>query len=97
MQMRGWALTMGIGAAVGAVAVMLLPRESTARKLVNKAASAVEDIAQNGHIHALEVPPFFADGEKVKQSLRRMFMGSVTGVDHAAFEVLCDEILCAGG
>lgn len=47
MQMKGWALTMGIGAAVGAVAVMLLPRHSTARKLVNKAAYAVEDVAHD--------------------------------------------------
>lgn len=46
MKMTGWAVTMGIGAAVGAVAVMLLPRQSTARKLVNKAAYAVEDAAQ---------------------------------------------------
>lgn len=46
MQMKGWALTMGIGAAVGAVAVMMLPRQSAARKLVNKAADSVENAAQ---------------------------------------------------
>lgn len=46
MNMKGWALTMGIGAAVGAVAVMMLPRQSTARKLVNKAADSVENAAQ---------------------------------------------------
>ena len=46
MQMKGWALTMGIGAAVGAVAVMMLPRQSTARKLANKAADSVENAAQ---------------------------------------------------
>lgn len=46
MKMKGLALSMGIGAAAGAVAVMLLPRESSARKLVNKAAYAVEDAAQ---------------------------------------------------
>lgn len=45
MQMKGWALTMGIGAAVGAVAVAMLPRQSAAKKLVNKAAYAVEDAA----------------------------------------------------
>lgn len=45
MQMKGWAVTMGIGAAVGAVAVMMLPRQSTARKLVNKAADGVENAA----------------------------------------------------
>ena len=47
MQMKGWALTMGIGAAVGAVAVMMLPRHNAARRLANKAADAVEDAAQN--------------------------------------------------
>lgn len=46
MKMKGWALTMGIGAAAGAVAVMMLPKQSSARKLVNKAAYAVEDAAQ---------------------------------------------------
>ena len=46
MQMKGWAITMGIGAAVGAVAVMMLPRQSTARKLVSKAAGKVEDAVQ---------------------------------------------------
>ena len=45
MKMRGLAITMGIGAAVGAVAVMMLPKQSTARKLVNKAADKVEDAA----------------------------------------------------
>ncbi len=45
MKMKGWAITMGIGAAVGAVAVMMLPKQSTARKLVNKAADKVGDAA----------------------------------------------------
>lgn len=46
MQMKGWAITMGIGAAAGAVAVMMLPKQSTARKLVNKAADKVEGAVQ---------------------------------------------------
>lgn len=46
MQMKGWALTVGLGAAAGAVAVMMLPHQSTARKLANKAADAVEGAAQ---------------------------------------------------
>lgn len=45
MKLTGWAVTMGIGAAVGAVAVMMLPKQSTARKLANKAACAVDDAA----------------------------------------------------
>lgn len=43
MQMKGWAITMGIGAAMGAVAIMMTPRQSAARKLANKAANKVED------------------------------------------------------
>ena len=46
MAVKGWAISMGVGLAAGAVAAMMLPRQSTARKLVNKAASAVEDAAQ---------------------------------------------------
>lgn len=46
MKMKGLALSMGLGAAAGAVAVMLLPKQSSARKLVNRAAYAVEDAAQ---------------------------------------------------
>lgn len=45
MKLSGWALTMGVGAAVGAVAVMMLPKRSTARNLVDKAAQKVEDAA----------------------------------------------------
>ena len=45
MGIKGWAVTMGIGAAVGAVAVAMLPRQSAAKKIVNKAAWAVEDAA----------------------------------------------------
>lgn len=47
MKLKGWALTLGIGAAAGAVAVMMLPKQSTARKLVNKAADKVDDAVQN--------------------------------------------------
>lgn len=45
MKLSGIALTMGVGAAVGAVAAMMLPKQSTARKLINKAAVKVEDVA----------------------------------------------------
>ena len=47
VKLKGWAITMGIGAAAGAVAVMMLPKQSTARKLVNKAAVKVDDAVQN--------------------------------------------------
>lgn len=45
MVMKGWAITMGIGAVAGAVAIMALPRSSTARQLAAKAANKVEDVA----------------------------------------------------
>lgn len=41
--MKGWFISMGIGVAAGAVAAMMLPKQSSARRLVNKAASKVED------------------------------------------------------
>lgn len=47
MKIKGWAITMGVGAAVGAVAVMMLPKQSPARKLVNKAAIKVDDAMQD--------------------------------------------------
>ena len=45
MQLRGLAITMGLGAAAGAVAVMMMPRQNPTRKLAAKAANKVEDIA----------------------------------------------------
>lgn len=36
---------MGVGAAVGAVAIMMMPKTSPARKLAYKAAAKVEDAA----------------------------------------------------
>lgn len=47
MQVKSWAITMGIGAAVGAVAGAMLPKQSAARRLVNKAAWKVEDAAMD--------------------------------------------------
>lgn len=45
MTMKGWAITAGLGAAAGAVAIMMAPRQSAARKLAYKAAARVEDAA----------------------------------------------------
>ena len=47
MKAKSWAITMGVGAAVGAVAVMMLPKQSATRKLVNKAAVKVDDVMQD--------------------------------------------------
>ena len=43
--MKAWAISMGIGIAVGAVAVMMMPQSNPTRKLARKAACKVEDAA----------------------------------------------------
>lgn len=45
MKLKGLAITMGVGAAVGAVAIMMVPKTSPARKLAAKAADKVENAA----------------------------------------------------
>lgn len=45
MNMKGWAITAGIGVAAGAVAVLALPKSSAVRKMAAKAADKVEDVA----------------------------------------------------
>lgn len=45
MNVKGWAITMGLGAAAGAVAIMMMPKENPTRKLARKAAEKVEDAA----------------------------------------------------
>ena len=45
MHMKGLAITMGIGAAAGAVAIMMMPKTNPTRRLAVKAANKVEDLA----------------------------------------------------
>ena len=45
MGVKGWAITAGLSAAAGAVAVMMMPRTNPARKLASKAANKMEDVA----------------------------------------------------
>ena len=45
MGVKGWAITAGISAAAGAVAVLMMPRNDPARKLAAKAANKLEDVA----------------------------------------------------
>ncbi len=40
--MKVWPLALGMGMAAGAVTAMMLPKESTARRLVDQAAGKVE-------------------------------------------------------
>lgn len=45
MHLKGWAITMGLGAAAGAVAILAMPRNNPTRRLAAKAANKVEDAA----------------------------------------------------
>ena len=45
MGVKGWALSMGIGAAAGAVAILMMPKTNPTHKLAAKAACKVEDAA----------------------------------------------------
>lgn len=45
MKASTWAITAGISAAAGAVAVMMMPRQNPVRKFAAKAANKAEDLA----------------------------------------------------
>ena len=45
MKLKGWALTMGVGAAAGAVGILMMSRTNPTRRLAAKAADKVEDAA----------------------------------------------------
>lgn len=45
MHMKEWAITAGIGAAAGAVAVLMMPKSNPTRRLAAKAANKMEDVA----------------------------------------------------
>lgn len=45
MHLKGWAVTMGLGAAAGAVAIMMMPKNNPTRRLAAKAANKVEEAA----------------------------------------------------
>lgn len=45
MYVKGLAIAMGVGAAVGAVAILAMPKNNPTRRLAAKAADKVEDVA----------------------------------------------------
>ncbi len=45
MDVKGWAVTMGLGAAAGAVGILMMSRANPTRKLAAKAADKIEDAA----------------------------------------------------
>ena len=46
MDMKGWAVSAGLGAAAGMVAVLMMPRSNPTRRLAAKAANKMEDMAR---------------------------------------------------
>lgn len=45
MHVKGWAVTLGLGAAAGAVGILMLSRTNPTRRLAARAADRVEDMA----------------------------------------------------
>ena len=45
MNIKGWAITAGLGAAAGAVAILMMPKSNPTRRLAAKAADKMEDAA----------------------------------------------------
>ena len=45
MNAKGWAISAGLGAAAGMVAVLMMPRNNPTRKLAAKAADKMKDVA----------------------------------------------------
>ena len=45
MSVKGWAVTAGLSAAAGAVAILMMPRTTPTRRLASKAANKMEDVA----------------------------------------------------
>ena len=45
MSTKGLAITLGVGAAAGAVAILMMPRNNPTRRLAATAANTVEDVA----------------------------------------------------
>lgn len=45
MQLKGLAISMGLGAMAGAVAILMMPKNNATRRLATKAANKVEDAA----------------------------------------------------
>jgi len=45
MNVKGWAITAGLGAAAGAVGILMMSHNNPTRKLAAKAANKMEDVA----------------------------------------------------
>src|SRR5207253_10303840 len=58
--------------------------------------AAVRDVAHDGHDLALERAPALAQAQRIEQTLRRVLMGAVAGIDHARPHRSGDESRRAG-
>ena len=58
--------------------------------------AAVQNVAENRDVPAFEFALAVANGERVKQSLRGMFVRAVAGVQHGNLQALGDEFGRAG-
>lgn len=47
MEMKNWAVTLGLGVAVGALSAMMLPKGSSAKRALHRAADTVEDTIED--------------------------------------------------
>ena len=45
MGIKGWAVTLGVGAAAGAVGILMMSKNNPTRKLAAEAADKMEDVA----------------------------------------------------
>ena len=45
MSLKGWAVAAGVGAAAGAIGILMMSRNNPTRKLAAEAADRVEDVA----------------------------------------------------
>ena len=45
MDIKGWAVTLGVGAAAGAVGILMMSRTNPTRKIAAQAANKIEDAA----------------------------------------------------
>ncbi|MFM1944055.1 MAG: hypothetical protein RI897_3037, partial [Verrucomicrobiota bacterium] len=59
--------------------------------------AAVEDIAEDGDLEALDGAFLLPDGERIEERLGGVFVGAIAGIDDAGIEDAGEEVGCSGG
>ena len=59
--------------------------------------AGMSDVTEDGDIEIVERAFAIADGERIEEALRGMFVSAVTGIDDGNFEMTRDEIGGTGG